>query len=438
MAGSKWKYNFGLLLILLVVFIWVTSAEVTQLIFEKYRHPFLLTWLGAALLSIYLPIAYLRECITPVVIKPTSTVSSGTHKTLKDLKSHSSGGELQRLKNEPRHHKRPSKPPREIDDNSLDEESDLDTELLLQKSLSDMAQPVRPAKLSTREIIKCAFVLAPLWLLTEYLSNASLSMTSVASTTILSSTSGLFTLLFGVTLGNEKLTTAKVVAVLVSIAGVVMTELGKSTAADDSTVFGDSGRNPGEGAGEFVLPSQHLVGDIFGLLSAVCYGVYTTLLRKYVGDDEAGEEKADMQKVFGYIGLVTLLGLWWIVFPLHVMGWEPIAVMPSTVNLDEDIVANSLVGSVVSDYCWALSVVWTTPLVATLGLSLTIPLAMVADMVMHGRQYSFVYILGSVQVFGGFLIANVADKCMGGPASTENESPRFDKEMIEILRSPVD
>jgi hypothetical protein len=46
----------------------------------------------------------------------------------------------------------------------------------------------------------------------------------------------------------------------------------------------------------------------------------------------------------------------------------------------------------------ALSVVWTTPLVATLGMSLTIPIAMVADMVVHGRHYSAVYILGSVQV----------------------------------------
>lgn len=75
-------------------------------------------------------------------------------------------------------------------------------------------------------------------------------MTSVASTTILSSTSALFTLLFGVTMGDDTLSVPKVVAVLVSIAGVVMTELGKSTARDDSEVFGDSSRNPGEGTGE--------------------------------------------------------------------------------------------------------------------------------------------------------------------------------------------
>jgi hypothetical protein len=46
----------------------------------------------------------------------------------------------------------------------------------------------------------------------------------------------------------------------------------------------------------------------------------------------------------------------------------------------------------------ALGVVWTSPLVAALGASLTIPLAMLEDMIIHGRQYSTIYILGSVQV----------------------------------------
>ena len=35
-------------------------------------------------------------------------------------------------------------------------------------------------------------------------------------------------------------------------------------------------------------------------------------------------------------------------------------------------------------------------------MSLTIPLAMVADMVIHGRHYSAIYILGSVQLNSSF------------------------------------
>lgn len=45
-----------------------------------------------------------------------------------------------------------------------------------------------------------------------------------------------------------------------------------------------------------------------------------------------------------------------------------------------------------------MAVVWTSPLVAALGVSLTIPVAMLEDMVIHGRQYSAVYIIGSAQV----------------------------------------
>ncbi|KAK7273823.1 hypothetical protein RIF29_14887 [Crotalaria pallida] len=59
-------------------------------------------------------------------------------------------------------------------------------------------------------------------------------MICVASTTVLSSTSGLFTLFIGAFLGQDSLNVAKVVAVFVSIAGVVMTTLGKTWATDDS------------------------------------------------------------------------------------------------------------------------------------------------------------------------------------------------------------
>ncbi|KAH7286707.1 hypothetical protein KP509_32G019100 [Ceratopteris richardii] len=255
----------------------------------------------------------------------------------------------------------------------------------------------KPVALSARDLAKNSFCIAPLWFMNEYLSNAALAYTSVASTTILSSTSSLFTLFFGAFLGQDSLSISKIVAVFVSITGVIMTTLGTTWAADEPEA------SPAE------VTEHSITGDILGLLSAVSYGLFTVLLKKFAGKEEGG---VDVQKVFGYIGLFTLVSLWWLVWPLTALKLEPAFSIPTSLKIDEVLIANGFVGSFLSDYFWALSVVWTTPLIATLGMSLTIPLAMVADILIHGRHFSAIYLLGSVQVFVGFLIANLSEYLM--------------------------
>lgn len=67
----------------------------------------------------------------------------------------------------------------------------------------------------------------------QYFANSALANTSVASTTVLTSTSGLFTLLFGAFLGQDSVSVPKVVAVSISIAGVAMTTVGKTWTSEE-------------------------------------------------------------------------------------------------------------------------------------------------------------------------------------------------------------
>nr|DAD45024.1 TPA_asm: hypothetical protein HUJ06_003254 [Nelumbo nucifera] len=292
-----WRYKAGLMLIAAVVIIWVTSAEVTQGIFTDYKQPFAVTYLGASLMVVYLPIAFIKDWLCSSLRSRSS--KKGKHAETVDRSSAGFGSPakfngVQKFFEMELQGSLPGK-------DRLDSESDLSAQEegrpLISKQKEDVDTMKQDKELSTREIAMYGFYIAPIWFITEYLSNAALARTSVANTTVLSSTSGLFTLFIGAFLGQDTLNMAKVVAVFVSMAGVAMTALGKTWAIDEAQLSAA------------VNGKRSLIGDLFGLLSAMTYGLFTVLLKKFSGE---GGERVDVQKLFGYVGLFTLVALWWL------------------------------------------------------------------------------------------------------------------------------
>lgn len=55
---------------------------------------------------------------------------------------------------------------------------------------------------------------------------------------------------------------------------------------------------------------------------------------------------------------------------------------------------------------WAYAMLLTTPLVVTVGLSMTIPLSLIGEMIQYAQYSSWLYWIGAGIVFVSFLFIN--------------------------------
>ncbi|AEY97319.1 FAER331Cp [Eremothecium gossypii FDAG1] len=361
------RWALGLVLLGIVVVLWVLSSFLVNLLFEDatYRKPFLITYVNTAALSLYL--------VAPTVQLLWRRRRSGVWELDSFVTVREEGKDAQ--------------------ESALLSDGGEQTLLLLgddarQRGCSDLSG--KPVQISLWATAKLSAVFCVLWFVANFVTNASLGFTSVGSATILSSTSSFFTLLLGVLMKTESASVLKVLGSVVSSLGIVLV-----------TKSDTGGAAPTVGASlEASSAISVLIGNILALAGALCYGIYLTLLKWRVRD----ESRINMQVFFGFVGLFTLVFLWPAIVLLHATGWEEFRLPPNGRILF--IVLVNCLTTFISDYCWAKAVLLTSPLTVTMGLSATIPLAMLGDFLLKDRSMSFAYILGAILICGSFLVIN--------------------------------
>lgn len=155
-----------------------------------------------------------------------------------------------------------------------------------------------------------------LWFAANYLVAACLEYTSVASSTILTSTSSIWTLVFGVLFRVEGFSYKKLMGVLASLAGIILI-----------SSVDLSGKDNDENRGDFPHKSQGeiAIGDAMAFGSAIMYGMYAIVMKKRIGN----EDRVNMPLFFGLVGLFNVIFLWPGFIILHFTGVEPFELPPT-------------------------------------------------------------------------------------------------------------
>lgn len=418
----KKRFIFGIFVLLLVDIIWVGSAEVSEEIFHEceFNKPFFTTYFKTSMFVVYL-FGFLFMKRWHYQCRHSFTNSKTSKRILQEVERVSrrenekiAGSMLSASENASRC-STPGNftPPRyenmTDDDISLTESEDvqdrkvsfnhvrevrsladkhLEAQVLARMSQNSIDElrlllTVVTKKLSLLDTMKLSIIFVVLWTFATLMYQEALAHTSAAVTNILSSTSGIFTLLLAAVFPcstTDKFSVSKLLAVLLSFSGIVL------------VCWADPSR------GETKLN----LGEIYALLGAFLYACYLVMLRRKVGD----EDKLDIPLFFGFVGLFGALLFWPGFFILHYAEQE-VFELPHTRKTWGYLVLNAVVGTVLSELLWLWGCFLTSSLMATLSLGLVIPLTMAWDMTINKMKFSWLFIVGVIPVFVAFVAVSV-------------------------------
>ncbi|KAI8958890.1 hypothetical protein F5Y11DRAFT_334692 [Daldinia sp. FL1419] len=365
------RRTLGISLLLLTVFLWTASNFLASYIFSDhtYDKPFFLVYMNTSIFAL---------SMIPISIKyiiQNGGFARVKNQAIQEWRMRYQG--VERLKSQE------EEEAVTVGERLLGDDDDGSFEIVDPPRTED--------KLSFLETARYSLEFCMIWFLGNYFASACLEYTSVASVTILTSTSSVWTLIFCAVMRIEPFSVRKLIGVLASLAGIILI----------STVD-LSGKDNDDNRGNFPHKSQQqiAIGDAMAFFSAVVYGLYVVVMKVRIGN----EDRVNMPLFFGLVGIFNILFLWPLFIILHITGIEPFELPPSG-KVWAIIILNSL-SSFVSDISWAYAMLLTTPLVVTVGLSLTIPLSLIGEMIQYAQYSSFIYWIGAAIVLVSFIFVN--------------------------------
>ncbi|KAK9869157.1 hypothetical protein WA026_002903 [Henosepilachna vigintioctopunctata] len=400
------RFILGSVLLILVDLFWVSSSELTKFIYvnETFQKPFFCTYVKTSMFTLYLlgflfwppwrdnyakssstPYSYLEEdtddeAYTGEMSGNLSNPIFIPVKTLdRDMIDHNSGTESD------------DSSVRSVRFNKLAEVRQMsETEaaeallarLSYQASLraGELAQKAA-SKLSVLQVARIAFMFCLLWFVANYMYQLALSKTEAGMVNVLSSTSSLFTLVLASLFPSssvDRITLSKLLAVFLNIIGIAMVSYS-----------------------DMSLESRIPLGSILALFGALFYACYLVYLRKKVDN----EDKMDIPLFFGFVGFFNLILLWPLFFFLHFSGVEKFELPTKDQTLF--LLLNGFMGTVISEVIWLWGCFYTSSLIATLAISLTIPMTMLTDVFLKKISYPHLFMAGTVPMVLSFLAVTV-------------------------------
>jgi drug/metabolite transporter (DMT)-like permease len=341
--------------------------------------------------------------------------------------------------------------------------------------------------LSLWEHARLGLLLAPLWLAMNILYAFALSRTSLASNTVLGTTSGLWVMVLSTIVLRAPVRLLSVLACACVLGGAALVAFSPSSTPGS----GDEG---GDDSGA-ATPAHSLLGDFIVILAAFTYACYSLTAEALMGDahaapldtiadtvaateeeavDAAADAAADAAEaadaaachlpppvpharahvhapapaypglsqsehgaftralrritprprarghvtialVFGFMGVGGLAMAVPLTVLFHYTGVQPVPT-PSSETITM-LIQYACFGGPLSDFVWAQAMLLTSPLVATLGTTLSTPSAMVTDAVRLGTRFSAGYVIGAVLILVGVVIAVVKPPAMPSAAA---------------------